>query len=103
MRKFLYTLVGVVMVAAAVYAFGVRQFSAGLVQEPYKLSLGQRALEWSVDGEPRTWFDDYVPGYQRTTWFTASRALDLLNALLGVLGVAFMFNGVHRPARGRSP
>lgn len=101
MHRFLYTLAGVVMIGAAVYAFGVRQFGVDPAQNPSKLLLGQRTLEWSVDGEPRTWFDGDGSGHHRTPWFTASKALDLLNALIGVLGVALMFNGADRPARGR--
>jgi hypothetical protein len=102
MRKFLYILIGIAMVGGAVSAFGARQVDWDRHDASSARSVGHRALERSMDGEPRTWFSDPGPGDEARSWFNATKTLDMLNAIVGVLGLALALSGVQMSLRRRS-
>jgi hypothetical protein len=102
MRKFLYILIGIAMVGGAVSAFGARQVDWNGQDAPSAHSIGHRALERSMDGEPRTWFSGPGPHDEAGSLFNAAKALDMLNVIVGVFGLALAISGVQMSLRGRS-
>lgn len=97
MRKFLYILIGMVFVAGAVSTFGARQSGwdrHGM--SSFGDSPGHRSLERSYGGgEPRAWFSDRGGRRGGGSWFNASNALDLLNALVGIIGIGLTISGMR--------
>ena len=101
MRKFLYIVIGIVFVAGAVSAFGARQSAGGAGWDRHGMSSfgaspGRRSLERSYGGdEPRAWFSDRGGRRGGGSWFNASNALDLLNALVGIIGIGLTISGMR--------
>lgn len=97
MRKFFYILIGIVLVGGAISTFGARQSGwdrPGL--SSFGASPGHRSLERSYGGgEPRAWFSDRGGRRGGGSWFNASNALDLLNALVGVIGIGLTISGMR--------
>ena len=111
MRKFLYVLIGIVLFGGAVSTFGARQGGGdGHRVSQFGSSPGHRSLERSYGGEePHSWFSDRGSRRGSGSWFNASNALDLLNALVGVIGIGLTISGMrmqrnamHMSMRGRS-
>jgi hypothetical protein len=110
MRKFFYILIGIVFIGGAVSTFGARQ--SGWDRHggsSFGASPGHRSLERSYGGEtPHAWFSDRGGRRGGGSWFNASNALDLLNALVGIIGIGLTISGMrmqrhamHMSMRGR--
>jgi hypothetical protein len=98
MRKFLFIVIGIVFFAGALSAFGARQSGwdrhGGM--SSFGASPGHRSLERSYGGEePRAWFSDRGGRRGGGSWFNASNALDLLNALVGIIGIGLTISGMR--------
>ncbi len=98
MRKAVYVLVGLLMFCGAIGAFGVRQWDEPRGQHRH---AGERLLERSHDSRPYTVFD-YWEGRRRDrhSWFSGVNILDLLNAIVGVAGIALTLNGMRAQRHG---
>lgn len=108
MRKVFYVLVGLLMFAGAIGAFGMRQWDG---PDYGRHHSGHRLFERSHDHQPYTVFDYWEGrrGSMRQSWFNASNVLDLLNVLVGIAGIALTLsgmraqrNGMHMSMRGRN-
>jgi hypothetical protein len=107
MRKVMYILLGIVLVFGAVGAFGVRQ----LGWEGPSLSRSERAphstRSFSRERSSGSWHGERG-GRRDGSWLSFATLLDLLNVVVGVIGIVLTVigmrmqrNAMHMSMRGR--
>lgn len=90
MRKFVFILLGIILVGGAISTFGVRQLGWDGPRFSHSDRGSSRSFEASRD---RGWAHDR--GGRGGSWLNFSNVLDLLNVLVGVVGIGLTISGMR--------
>jgi hypothetical protein len=99
MRKVLYVLLGLALLGGAAGAFGMRylDWQPGAMLQSERGAGGPRAFgRERGGGEARRWEGDRGHGQSRGGgWLTFATILDVLNVIVGVVGIVLTVSGLR--------